>query len=437
MNISTKKHLSRRAFLRGTGALLTLPWLDAMVPAFATRAQAADATKAPRRFIAVNHSLAFYPQNFFPKQFGADYEPSPYLSVLAEHRSQFTVFSGLSHEEQSGADGHSSQLTWLTGAKHPGMPGYRNSISFDQYLVEQLRPDTRFPSLVLSNGGGDVSCSWTATGVNIPAESSAARLYQQLFVTGTPAEVQAQLRELKRGRSILDTLDAGAKRMRTELGKRDQERFDQYLTSVRDLEQRLVASESWAKKPKPAVNVPPMKDIPDQNEVIARNRMMHDLMLLALQTDSTRFITYRLGGGFNTTPKIEGVSNEWHFLSHHGLDEKKIGELELIERAEMEDYKRFLGLLKSAKEGGGTLLDQTTLLIGSNLGNANAHGWRDLPVIVAGGGFKHGTHLQAGGTGVANARFCNLFVQIAQRMGVETEAFSQSNGTGVKGLETA
>ena len=436
MNISTKKHLSRRAFLRGTGAMLTLPWLDAMLPAFATRAQAAEATKAPRRFIAVNHGLGFYPQNFFPKKFGADYEPSPYLSVLAEHRSRFTVFSGLSHEEQNGADGHSSQLTWLTGAKHPGLPGYRNSISFDQYLVEQLRPDTRFPSLVLSNADGD-SCSWTATGVNIPAESSASRLFQQLFVAGTPAEVQAQLRELKRGRSILDTLDEGAKRMRNELGKRDQERFDQYLTSVRDLELRLVASESWANKPKPVVNVPPMKDVPDQNEVIARNRMMHDLMLLALQTDSTRYITYRLGGGFKTTPKIEGVANEWHFLSHHGLDEKKIGELEIIERAEMEDYKRFLSLLNAAKEGGGTLLDQTTLLISSNLGNANAHGWRDLPVIVAGGGFKHGQHLQAGGAGVANARLCNLFVQIAQKMGVETETFSQSNGTGVKGFGRA
>lgn len=436
MHISTKKHLSRRSFLRSTGALLTLPWLDAMLPAFATRAQAAAATTAPRRFIAVNHGLGFYPQNFFPKQFGAGYQPSPYLSALADHRADFTVISGLSHEEQNGADGHSSQLTWLTGAKHPGMPGYRNSISFDQYLVEQLRPDTRFPSLVLSNADGD-SCSWTATGVNIPAESSAARLFQQLFISGTPAEVQSQLRELKRGRSILDTLDEGAKRMRTELGRRDQERFDQYLTSVRDLEQRLVASESWATKPKPAVNVPPMKDIPDQNEVIARNRMMHDLMLLALQTDSTRFITYRLGGGFKTTPKIEGVANEWHFLSHHGLDEKKLHELELIERAEMEDYNRFLGLLKSAQEGGGTLLDQTTLLISSNLGNANAHGWRDLPVIVAGGGFKHGQHLQAGGTGVANARFCNLFVQIARQMGVETEAFSQSTATSVKGLESS
>ena len=116
---------------------------------------------------------------------------------------------------------------------------------------------------------------------------------------------------------------------------------------------------------------------------------------------------------------------------------KKIGELELIERAEIEDYKRFLSLLNAAKEGGGTLLDQTTLLISSNLGNANAHGWRDLPVIVAGGGFKHGRHLQAGGPGVKNDRFCNLFVQIAQKMGVETETFSQSNGTGVKGFGRA
>jgi hypothetical protein len=433
MNI-TKRQLPRRSILRGAGAVLALPWLDAMVPAFATRAQAAAVTQAPRRFMAMNHSLGFHGPFFFPKSSGANYELSPYLTALAEHRNDFTVFSGLSHDDQNGADGHSSQLTWLTGGRHPGLPGSRNNISLDQFLAEKLRPDTRFPSLVLSNADGD-SCSWTSTGVNIPAENSVAKLFQQLFIAGTPSEVQSQIRELKRGRSILDTVGEGAKRMRKELGTRDQDRFDQYLAGVRDLEQRLIASESWATKPKPVVDAKPMVDIPDINEVVARNRLMHDLITLALQTDSTRFVTYRLGGGFKTKPKLDGVSNEWHYLSHHGLDEKKIEELSIIEKAELVDLNRLLGLLKGMKEGDSTLLDQTTVLVSSNLGNASAHSARDLPVIVAGGGFKHGQHVVAGGPGVENTRFCNLFVQIARQMGVETEAFSQSNASSVKGFE--
>lgn len=269
-----------------------------------------------------------------------------------------------------------------------------------------------------------------------PAESSAAKLFQQLFITGTPAEVQGQLRELRRGRSILDTVGEGAKRMRRELGQRDQERFDQYVAGVRELEQRLVASEAWTHKPKPVVEVKPMVDIPDINEVVARNRMMHDLITLAFQTDSTRIVTYRLGGGFKTTPKLEGVSNEWHFLSHHGLDDKKVGELAIIEKAELADFSRLLTLLKQAKEGNATLLDHSTILVSSNLGNASAHSARDLPVIVAGGSFKHGQHIAAGGPGAENARFCNLFVQIARRMGVETDAFSQSNRAYVNGFES-
>ncbi|MSU50650.1 MAG: DUF1552 domain-containing protein [Opitutus sp.] len=253
---------------------------------------------------------------------------------------------------------------------------------------------------------------------------------------GTPAEVQGQLRELRRGRSILDTVGEDAKRMRRELGQRDQERFDQYVAGVRDLEQRLIASESWATKPKPIVNAKPMVDIPDINEVVARNRMMHDLITLAFQTDSTRLVTYRLGGGFKTTPKLEGVSNEWHFLSHHGLDEKKVEELAIIEKAEFEDFSRLLTLLKQARDGEATLLDRSTVLVSANLGNASAHSARDLPVIIAGGGFKHGQHIVAGGPGTENARFCNLFVQIARQMGVETDAFSQSNRAHVNGFES-
>lgn len=432
-HVSAKPHLSRRALLRGTGAFISLPWLEAMVPAFATRAQAAAATAPPRRFLAMCYGLGFHGPNLFPTQAGRDYALTRYLEALKEHRADFTVFSGLSHEEQNGSNGHTSELTWLTTAKHPGLPGFRNSISLDQALIEKLAPDTRFQSLILNVGGND-SMSWTANGVNLPAENSPSKVFAQLFINGTPAEVQAQLRALKRGRSILDTVNGEARKLQRELGRRDQEKFDQYLTSVRDLETRIQANEAWAQRPKPKVDAKPPSDVQDRTDIIARTRLMHDLMVLAFQTDSTRFITYK-AGGMNAVPKIAGVKQDWHNLSHHGQDEMKIEELSIIEKAEFAELSRLLGLLKSAREGTGTLLDQTVLLAGSNLGNASSHSWRDVPVIVAGGGFKHGQHLIAGGKANDNSRFANLFVQIAHRLDVGLDKFGSSTAQTVKGFE--
>ena len=434
MNLSLKKHLSRRAMLRGSGALLALPWLEAMLPAFATRAQAAAATTPPRRLLAMNYGLGFHGPHLFPAEAGRDYQPTPYLELLQPHRADFTLFSGLSHEEQNGANGHTSELTWLTTAKHPGLPGFRNSISLDQALIEKLNPDTRFPALILNVGGSD-SMSWSANGVNLPAENSPSKVFAQLFVNGSAAEVQAQLRELKRGRSILDTVQGEAKKLQRDLGRRDQEKFDQYLTSVRELETRIQANEAWAQRPKPSVEVKPPSDVQDRTDIIARTRLMHDLMVLALRTDSTRFITYK-AGGMNAVPKIAGVKQDWHNLSHHGQDEMKIEELTLIEKAEFAELARLFSLLKSAPEAGRTLLDQTIVLAGSNLGNASSHSWRDLPVLVAGGGFRHGQHLVAGGKGHDNARFANLFVQIAQRLDVGLETFGSSTASSITGFET-
>jgi hypothetical protein len=433
-HIATKTRLDRRAFLRSTGLLLTLPWLEAMVPSFANAAESRAATTQPRRFLAMNYSLGFHVPLLVPKEEGSDYTPSYYLEPLQAHRKDFTVFSGISHEEQNGADGHTSELTWLTSAKRPGLPGFRNTISLDQLLVQKLSPDTRFTSLALS-AGTNGSLSWTMNGVNIPAESTPSRLFQLLFVNGNPAEIQRQLAELRRGRSILDTLDGEAKKMNANLGPRDKEKVDQYFTSVRELEARLLSSSAWATRPKPKVDVKPPTDITDRNDIIAKTRLMHDLITLSLQTDSTRFITYSAGGGNN--PKIEGVTQEWHNLSHHGQDEAKIEELRLIERAEFAEIGRLLGLLKGVQEGRGTLLDNTIVMAGSNLGNASSHNTRDLPLILAGGGFRHGKHVVAGGKGNDNGRFANLFVQIAHRMDVGLEKFGSSNGRSVKGFELA
>lgn len=427
MHIATHAHLSRRAFLKGVGVSLGLPLLDAMTPAFA---QAATKSAAPRRFLAMNATLGFHAPFFFPKDTGRGYTPSTYLELLKDLRDDFTVFSGLSHAEQSGTSGHSSELTWLTAAKRPQLAGFKNSISLDQLIAERIGLETRFSSMVLSNS--NQSLSWSANGVQIPGEQSPAKLFRQLFIAGTPAEVNEQVDRLRRGRSILDTVRDEARKLQRDLAHHDQEKLDEYLTSVRDLEARLVQNESWVRKPKPKVDAKPPTDIADRNDAIGRTRLMNDLIVLALQTDSTRTITYNLGG-LNAVPVIEGVENDWHQLSHHGQDEHKIEELKLIELAEFRALGDFLAKLKAAQEDGRPLLDSTAVLFGSNLGNASAHDWSNLPILVAGGGFRHGQHLAFDAKN--NTALSNLFVQLAQHMQVETDQFGYSTQAGVTGFE--
>jgi len=421
MNIATKRHLDRRAFLRGAGTVLSLPFLEAMVPAFATRAQA-EVGQPPQRFLAMCATLGFHTPFLFPKETGADYTLTPYLESLQDLKNDFSVISGLQHMEQNGANGHTSEMTWLTSAKHPGLAGFKNSISIDQLIAEQVGSQTRFPSLVL--GTGSESLSWSASGVPLPAEPSPSNAFRQLFVDGTQAQVEAQVRGLKRGRSILDTVMGQAKKLHNELGKRDQEKLDEYFSAVRDLEGRLVQNEAWAQRPKPKVDAKPPTDIQTRTDAIGRMKLMQDLIVLALQTDSTRTITLRLNG-MNAVPEIEGVKNDWHNLSHHGQDPAKIEELKVIEKAEFTAFADFLTKLKTTQENGRPLLDATSVLFGSNLGNASAHQTANLPLILAGGGFQHGRHIAVDKD---KHVFSNLFVSLAQRMGVETDKFGFSTG---------
>jgi hypothetical protein len=424
--------LPRRAVLRAAGVSLGLPWLDAMVPALATNAEAAAALAPPKRLVVVNYGLGFHAPLLFPAEAGEAYRPTPYLELLAKHRDRFTVLSGLSHPEQAGANGHTSELTILTAAKHPGLPGFRNGISIDQFIADRLQPPTRFASLAVNHGGGD-SISWTSTGVNLPAAGPPEKLFQMMFVEGTPREVEAQVADLKRGRSILDTVAAPARRLERTLGPRDRVKLEQYLASVRDLERRLEASQAWARRPKPQVDAAPPKTVADKLDFIARTRAMSDVIALALQTDSTRIITVK-ASAMNDVPKLPGVDTGWHDLSHHGQDEEKIEELRLIEEAEFREIDAFLTRLAAVPEGDGALLDATHVLLLSNLGNASSHSPLDLPVILAGGGLRHGRHVVAGGPGVGNARLSNLFVQLARRMGVEADRFGSSDGTEIPGL---
>lgn len=429
MNHSSKV-LSRRRFLRGTGAAVALPLLGAMSPTWGRNRS--DRREPVRRTIAICGGLGFHTPLLFPDTEGDAYELPPYLRLIGKHRDQFTVFSGLSHPEQNGNNGHASGLTWLTSARRPGLSGFRNSISLDQRIAGHLGGATRFPYLCLANDGG--SLAWTANGINIPAESSPAKLFKKLFVEGSADELATQMQELHRGRSILDAIRDDASQLERSLGKRDREKLDEYFSSIRDLEIRIGQSEEWAERPKPRVDYDEPQDVADKQDIVAKQRLMYDMMTLSVQTDSTRVITLSLGGMNAVPSNIPGVQTDWHNLSHHGKDESKIEELRLIEEAEFKEFNRFLNQLTSVEEDGQALLDHTAVLFGSNLGNASSHDWHNLPIILAGGGYRHGSYVKHDEKN--NTPLANLFVSLLQRMGVETEAFGSSTAAGVRGLES-
>jgi len=239
---------------------------------------------------------------------------------------------------------------------------------------------------------------------------------------------------LDRGKSILDVVLGDAKSLRSNLGHRDKEKLDQYFSSVRELEVRLEQNKEWARKPKPGVSYEEPKDVQDRYDLLSRQKLMYDLMSLALKTDSTRVITFSLGA-FNAVPtNIDGVKTDWHNLSHHGKDENKIDELEIIEKEEFSLFAKFLGDLKSHQENGSSLLTNTAVLFGSNLGNASSHDWRNLPIILAGGGYSHGSYVAHDSQD--NTPLSNLFVPLAQRMGVSIDQFGKSTKSSIRGLES-
>jgi hypothetical protein len=393
------------------------------------RAEAGE-SQSPKRFVAACATLGFHTPFLNPAQVGSNYELTPYLEILRKHKDHFTVFSGLSHPEQQGDSGHASEMTWLTSAQRPGLAGFRNTVSLDQFFAEKVGAETRFPSLVLSTSGR--SMSWTASGVEIPGETSPLRLFRALFMTGTPQEVAQEMRKLERGRSILDTVLGQAKKLEREVGARDRNKLDEYLSAVRDLESRLQISEGWVNKPKPTTTAKEPQDVADRNDAIGKQRLMYDMIALALQSDSTRNITFQLSG-MNAVPTIDGVKNDWHNLSHHGKDPEKIAELQVIEAAEFTAFEEFLSKLRSIEENGRPLLDQTAVLFGSNLGNASSHDWHNVPTIVAGGAFRHGQHLAFDEK--SNLPLANLFVSLAQHMGMEVDRFGSSTGGGVRGFD--
>ena len=372
--------------------------------------------------VAICAPLGIHTPFLFPQTAGRDYEVTKYLEPLQEARDKVSVISGLMHPMVDG--GHNAEKSFLTGAAHPGQPSFRNSISVDQFAAERIGHETRFPFLSLSAGNGGIS--YTRSGVQIPSESRPSRVFARLFLEGSAEEKANQMRRIKDGQSILDLVNSQVKSIQKKSGRADFETLDQYFTSVRDLEQRMVAAEEWAKRPKPVVDQKPPKDIEDRSDFTGRMELLFDLMALAIQTDSTRLITLKGAGGAEVV-NLKGVDDGWHNLSHHGKDPGKIEQLSIIEREEFLLFGEFLKKLDAIPDGDVTLLDQTAILLGSNLGNASSHNNSNLPIVVAGGRLQHGQYLEF--DEAKAPPLANVLVSLLQHLNLEVDEFSTGTGT--------
>lgn len=408
--------LPRRSFLRASGVAVALPLLDAMQPRV-LRAESAAEADSGKRMVLIGRALGLHAPYFFPQGVGRNYVSSRYLKILEPYRNDFTVFSGMSHHY---GGGHGTLAGLMTGVAPERMrPGdVRNSISLDQEVAEQLDVPTRYASLVFGRSG----LAWNRSGVRVPAEGRATQVFKKLFLDGTREEVEQELLRLEAGASILDGVRAQVRGLARQLGASDRDRIDLLLTSVREAERRLDRERAWAKTPKPKVDVEPFTDDFLGVEILDRERQWLELIHLSLQTDTTRVISIYLPSHGNVT--VDGQTFGHHEASHHGRDESTIERLATIEQAQLRVLAEFLGKLKETRVGNATLLDKTQVFYASDLGNASAHTTSNLPVLLAGGGYRHAGHVAFDTK--KNKPLSNLYVRMLQHMDIEMDRFGSS-----------
>ncbi|HSH94334.1 MAG TPA: DUF1552 domain-containing protein, partial [Roseimicrobium sp.] len=398
---SSPNSATRRFFLKSAITTLALPLLESLSDrvlgaGLAVGSQSGDAVKGARmmRMVAVGNAFGFHPPAFFPGQTGRDYDLPPLLQHLAPHQKDMSLFSGLDHGHKGGHFAIHSYLSGVRTMDAKGMP--EGNITIDQRAAESVGGATRFPSLTIgSEDGIHGGClmSWTRTGSRVPPIPGPQELFRKIFVTERGTSRDRAIDRLNLQGSILDAVQGDAKSLQRRLDKRDQEKLDEYFTSVRDVEKQLELSRRWSDVTKP---VPKISE-PQNTGFVSDLPMLYDLIALALQTDSTRIATLEIAGGFEAS--AFGLRKDYHALSHHGQVQQNIDDLLKLEHYQIQQFSRFLSKLRSVEDGDGTLLDKTMVLYGSGMANANAHTNINLPIILAGGGFKHGEHFAYPGAG--------------------------------------
>ena len=422
MHLLNRSLIHRRTFLRAGAVSLGLPLLDAMLPAvYGQESKAKAQALQPRRMVLIHRPLGTYHPHLVPTTTGPRFETTRFLQKLEPFRGQFTVFSGMGHPGYPNS--HGTEPAIFTGVPEFSERDLHNSVSLDQVAARSVGHATRFPYLLL-NKVWSQSLSWNEKGVPIPHDGDPVTVFRRMFVEGTPEEVRREMKRLQHGKSILDDLRGQLKLLSQGLGQGDRERIDLLTNSIREAEGQLQQEEFWSTKPKPqvATTLAEMQK-PDTNWISSQNKWLA-LMHLALITDSTRVIV--LGTNEHNLANVTDLQIQHHDASHHGKDPAKIEQLSRYEDHEFATFSQFLGKLAESQENGATLLDRTQVLFTSNLGDASAHSSSNLPVLLAGGGYKHQGHIAFDTE--KNKPLCNLYVRMLQQMGVETGKFGSSDG---------
>ena len=419
--ISSKAASSgRRQFLKAVGISVALPCMESL------GAVAAE-DRNPMRMVCISSALGLYPKAFFPEAFGADFELSPTLKPMEKVRDQFTVFSHMDHPGIFSK--HGAMKSVLSGVDVADAPT-GSAISVDQVAAEHVGYKTRFPSLHVSIGG-KLGASWTRSGIKVREHGNPRELFDLLFVKDSAAAIKKIEKDLKEQGSILDLLRDQTKQFERRTNPSDKRKLDEYLTAIREAEIKLQGMQSWLKTPKPSVEYDASGNAHSGTDYAFLAPMMFDLMFLAIKSDSSRVFTAGFGM-HNRTIELDGVTGGYHGLSHHGNVPAKLRQLQVIDKFYFEQLSRFIDRLKNTSlgnRGDGTLLDKTMVLFGTGLGDAARHSNRDLPTVIAGGGFKHRGHVDAKQARGERTPLNNLYTTMLQNFGIEIDRFNNATGT--------
>ena len=412
--------LDRRKFLCGASGCVALPTLDIFAEDRSSDTQTSESQDRPKNFVAIGTYLGWHQKAFYPSQTGTDYEMPATLKPLSEYRGDFTVFSGLDHRA---GNGHNNWSNFLCGSQ----PG---TYSFDQLLADHIGQNSRFASLQLTTGSGENrtgkgAMNFSKENIYLPMMRRPSVLYRQMFITNEDRIRTEYL--LKSGRSSLDHVVKEAKRLNASLPVNDREKLDEYFHSVRSLESRMARQLTTLDAPvtDPGYQLPENDPITPNLQMEA-SVIMYDLIAIALDCGLTRVATLFLDGlGQVFTIDGRALSSGYHGLSHHGNDPAMIADLILLDTAHVECFAHFLQILKQKKgTNGKSLLDETIVLLGTGMGDASRHSNRDLPTLVAGGGFQHRGHVATANR--PDTLLGDLYITIAQSLGLEIDAFSNA-----------
>ena len=420
----TSRTNRRRFALQAVGGSLALPALtslasDSAAPVLKTSGAGVEAP----RLVAVANLLGFQQKHFFPKTTGKAFEETRLLKLLDANRDQLTVYRGLDHGIRGG---HFAVHTFLSGVlHHESKHRADGNVTIDQFIADEVGRQTRFPSLTVGSEGGihgGCQLSWTKSGVRVPPITGPAELFAKLFVSEPKSRLAEKARANDLQSSILDSIRGQANALSKEVNHEDREKLDEYFSSIRDVEKRLASRRQWHDQPKPDVSMRK----PINRNTVDDLPIFYELIALALQTDSTRVATLEIGGSF--LPQNLGIDKSYHSLSHHGNDETSVQHLLTLETYQLEQFSKFLNRLAGIQDGDQTLLDSTSVLFGSGMGDGNKHTNSDLPIVLAGGGFGRGEFRQTPDQGPGKVPLCNLLLGLAHRMGVRADSFGTSTG---------